>query len=108
MMLQPILENAVWHGIMPLKRKGKIILDCSESTEKHIIISISDNGNGLQSQDQKPVKESYGLKNIRDKIVLLENLYGKSIGFEMKNLRDSKGVFIRFVFPDFDQIIMEL
>ena len=54
------------------------------------------------------MKESYGLKNIRDKIVLLENLYGKSIGFKMKNLRDSKGVFIRFVFPDFEQMKVDL
>ena len=108
MMLQPILENAVWHGMMPLKRKGSIIFDCGQSTEKEIVIEISDNGNGLDTDKEKSLKESYGLKNIKDKIALIENLYGKNIAFEMKNYPESTGVKVRFVFPDFDQINTDL
>lgn len=101
MMLQPILENAVWHGMMPLKSNGNIRLDASESTNQHIIITIVDNGKGFNDTEEKQIKkESYGLSNIRDKIELLHKLYGKKIGFEIENKQQGGGVKATFTFPD--------
>jgi hypothetical protein len=46
MILQPHLENAIWHGIMPLEdRKGKVLVNIFE-TEKYVTIRIEDNGIG--------------------------------------------------------------
>lgn len=46
MILQPHLENAIWHGIMPLREtKGKLYLDILEN-EDSLIIRIEDNGIG--------------------------------------------------------------
>lgn len=103
MMLQPILENAVWHGIMPLKGKGIVILDASQSSEKEVVIEISDNGGGIENLGITPPNESYGLKNIKDKIDLLFKMYQKQVTFEMINLENKQGFKVRFVFPEMDR-----
>jgi two-component system, LytTR family, sensor kinase len=104
MMLQPILENAVWHGIMPKKGEGIIVLDCSQTTLHRIIIEISDNGSGLKTSDSAKMKESYGLKNINEKITLIQKLYSINIEFEIMNNPESSGVMVRFVFPEIENI----
>ncbi|MFT6336117.1 MAG: hypothetical protein ACJATI_002873 [Halioglobus sp.] len=49
MILQPHLENAIWHGIMPLlDRKGKLYLDVIDDLHS-IIIRIEDNGIGREA-----------------------------------------------------------
>lgn len=44
--LQPIVENAIFHGIAPLEGKGKLIISVSRSKEKLYII-VEDNGIGM-------------------------------------------------------------
>lgn len=46
MMLQPFLENSIWHGILPSKNVGQIKLDIT-SHKNHITIEITDDGIGL-------------------------------------------------------------
>ena len=106
-MLQTVLENAVWHGIMPLKRKGEIILDASQSTQNEVIVKITDNGNGMPVQKLKQEKESYGLCNIREKIDILDKLYDKKIIFELSNLPENSGLVAKFIFPEMKDNYLE-
>ena len=46
MMLQPLLENAVLHGIMPSSVDGKLEIDIQE-LDKNLLITITDNGIGI-------------------------------------------------------------
>jgi len=48
MIIQPFAENAIIHGISPLDRKGIIRILLSMHSEKSLMISIEDNGIGLQ------------------------------------------------------------
>lgn len=49
MILQPHLENAIWHGIMPLEdRNGKVFVNIFE-TEDSVIVRIEDNGIGRKA-----------------------------------------------------------
>lgn len=48
LILQPILENAIVHGISKSKANGLISIFCQENQEKEIIIEIKDNGIGNQ------------------------------------------------------------
>jgi sensor histidine kinase YesM len=103
MLLQPVLENAVWHGMMHVKTDGKIILDASKQIAHRTHICISDNGNGLPSgnDDRSKKKQSYGIKNIREKMAIIEKMYGKETRFEINNRTDSSGVKVIFEFPVF-------
>ena len=55
MLLQPILENAIWHGIVPLNRDGEIILKLNIEND-FIKAIILDNGIGFDESNSKQKK----------------------------------------------------
>ncbi|MBS1634894.1 MAG: histidine kinase [Bacteroidetes bacterium] len=48
MLLQPYVENSILHGILPSGRHGRIDICIEYNREKHIVISIQDNGIGIE------------------------------------------------------------
>lgn len=74
MLLQPLIENAIWHGLMPLKdRIGRLEVSIA-GNEDVLKICIRDNGIGRSASDRirKNVKHtSYGMKLIQDRIRLI-------------------------------------
>ncbi len=48
MIVQPFVENAIWHGISQLREKGKICIRFNYIDEKSILIVIEDNGIGFE------------------------------------------------------------
>lgn len=74
MIIQPLLENAIWHGIVPLKgsRIGIIRLDIT-SNHDMLKISIRDNGNGMDVHKEREEKKSFGLNLIKDRLSLISD-----------------------------------
>ncbi len=70
-MLQPLVENAVFHGIEPREEGGKIIV-CMTCKEERLLVEIKDNGVGFEG---KSLHKGNGvsLENIRQR---LKALYG--------------------------------
>jgi two-component system, sensor histidine kinase YesM len=54
MILQPIVENAVKHGISDIDRPGEILLKV-EQHEDHFLIVVKDNGVGMTKEKIKEV-----------------------------------------------------
>ncbi|MDN5304693.1 MAG: two-component system, sensor histidine kinase YesM [Fusobacteriaceae bacterium] len=81
MILQPIIENSILHGIIPKNEKGFIQIKISRKNE-NLIFDILDNGVGIG----KSTKGSgIGLENIKERL----KLYFKSkIIFEIKSEKD--------------------
>lgn len=53
MLIQPFIENAILHGILPLQdRKGKINISCKLHDETTILFEIKDNGVGINSSQK--------------------------------------------------------
>ena len=52
LILQPIVENAIWHGILPTGNNGTIKLQVQEINDS-LVISISDNGVGYKNSMMK-------------------------------------------------------
>lgn len=75
---QPFIENAIWHGLLPLNniRDAKLIIRILIENELPIII-IEDNGIGRDLR-KKTNRESKGTKLILDKIESLNRLYNTS------------------------------
>ena len=57
LMLQPLVENAITHGLERLKRKGEIHIHIGV-TEKKLLIRVSDNGIGMSEEKLKELNES--------------------------------------------------
>jgi len=87
MLIQPYLENAVWHGLRYLDDKGKLALTF-ESAGNELLVTITDNGIGrekskeLKTHNQKK-QASIGMQNIENRIVIMNDLFGTNIRVEI-------------------------
>jgi two-component system LytT family sensor kinase len=74
---QPVLENAIRHGVTPLAAGGRITIS-SRLVGDELVLEISDNGLGLPTGG--PTREGVGLRNVRER---MEQLYGVRAGFAL-------------------------
>jgi sensor histidine kinase YesM len=90
LILQPIVENAIRHGIAPRSTPGRIDI-LAERKNGTLRIRIKDNGSGLSLNQslERNGKEGVGLANTRAR---LEQLYGAAHRFELAN--DPRGGLI--------------
>lgn len=94
MILQPLVENAIKHGIAPRATGGKINIEAHRQNG-HLSLSVSDNGLGVPFGDVDHLSEGVGLSNTRRR---LKHLYGDSHSFGLKNLEGS-GLVVDLVIP---------
>jgi sensor histidine kinase YesM len=92
LVLQPIVENAVRHGIEPHARTGHIELRASREGDR-LVLTVSDNGTGINPA--APKREGIGLANTRAR---LAELYGTRQNFELVN-RPEGGLCVRLSIP---------
>jgi hypothetical protein len=79
MLIQPFIENAIWHGISASKKNIHVRIYFKKENEK-LVCTIDDNGMGIaQSQKNKPVNgvrhQSVGIANIQNRVNLLNEKY---------------------------------
>ncbi|OJJ18342.1 hypothetical protein BKI52_26355 [marine bacterium AO1-C] len=79
MLLQPLVENALKHGIEPYSQAGKIEVLASKQLDNSLKLSISDDGEGV---DFQTFSEGIGLKNTRQR---LEQIYATHFDFQLEN-----------------------
>lgn len=77
MLLQPLVENAIHHGLEPLAAGGQIIIDIRH-VGSVLQIRVTDNGAGF-NQDSL---SGFGLYNVRQR---LASLYGEAAGLTLEN-----------------------
>ncbi len=96
LMLQPIIENAIRHGIAPRTTPGQIEIQAKRNNGM-LKISIRDNGPGLSKSKKKtnPVRSGLGLSNTRER---LNQLYGDAHRFEMVNAPEG-GLLVTLEIP---------
>lgn len=72
---QPIIENAIWHGLLPLKnrRTPRLNLNIFISVE-FLMIEITDNGVGRLKKQYCEKNESKGIKLVSDKLKCINKL----------------------------------
>jgi len=75
MLIQPFIENAIWHGIMPLQDKRKGIIQLKISIQNEMLqIEIVDNGIGRIAANQKKLSgnhKSMGMQLVEERLSLL-------------------------------------
>ncbi|UJH68326.1 tetratricopeptide repeat protein [Allomuricauda sp. SCSIO 65647] len=95
MLLQPYIENAIWHGLRYKEEKGFLKIGMEQLNEVLLQISISDNGIGrkrsaaLKTSNQKKQK-SKGMGNIKKRIAILNDMYKNKVDVSVRDLYDDK------------------
>lgn len=102
MILQPLVENSLVHGLETKKEGGKITINSTSNSKKDIIIEISDNGRGINSSilnllnNSKDLSDSglgIGLQNTDNR---LKHYFGRDYGLKIESTLDvGTKVYIR-------------
>jgi len=98
MLIQPFLENAIWHGI---NENGEIKLEIGKANKNHLEVQISDNGDGTSSKSSIDLskfvkKSSMGLRLMEDRFNQLNSVSGIQASF---TIIKNNGTEVKLVIP---------
>jgi len=91
MLLQPYIENAIWHGLRYKEEKGFLKIKVRQVTNDMLEICIEDNGIGrkksaeLKTTNQRKQK-SKGMGNIKKRIQILNDMYKNRVDVSISDL----------------------
>jgi len=95
LILQPLVENALRHGILPREEAGRVEISARVVDGRHLELKVRDNGSGLPAANGSPGREGIGLQNVRSR---LAQLYGAAQQLEIGNA-SAGGVEARIRIP---------
>lgn len=96
MLMQPYVENAIWHGLMQKENgKGKLELGLHQN-QGHLICHIEDNGIGREfakkiKSKSASKRKSYGMKITSDRLEALNKLAGTNASVQVVDLKNEHG-----------------
>jgi two-component system, LytTR family, sensor kinase len=67
LILQPLVENAILHGLNGIKEEGRIVIR-TDVHDGRLILSVSDNGIGFTSRGDEEIKRGVGLASVYDRL----------------------------------------
>ncbi len=99
LILQPLVENAIFHGIEPSGNHGniKIIITGEDNL---IVIKVTDNGVGMDAKTIKSFNRKFnriGLENVDERLKIL---FGEKYGLTVESVKNS-GTTVKFAIPRF-------
>jgi len=98
MILQPFIENAIWHGLMPRTGSKRVDIQFVLSTDELLSCRIYDNGIGRvasarlkNNHDNSTQHQSKGLSLVHERLHILEQLYQRTYQVDVVDKMDSSG-----------------
>ncbi|MFN0032770.1 MAG: two-component regulator propeller domain-containing protein [Flavobacteriales bacterium] len=108
MLVQPFLENSIWHGLLPKTTQGKLEVDISK-VNNHVEFTIRDNGvgieNSLKNKTDTDNHISKGMEITQSRIDLIRKTTGQSIELEgpvqlQVGMGEDAGTLVRIKLPE--------
>jgi tetratricopeptide (TPR) repeat protein len=103
MLIQPYIENAVWHGLRYKESKGNLDVHIGKDAQG-LKVEITDDGIGrkksmeLKTENQKK-HNSTGLKNIQERLYILNTIYKTSYRVTIEDLVNDGGTRVTISLP---------
>ncbi len=99
MILQPFVENSIWHGLMPLQTERILSIYFELESDDILLVSLRDNGIGRAASallkenngQTKPKHESKGMSMVQQRLQLLQQQYDKPFEAAISDITDIKG-----------------
>lgn len=96
MLIQPYVENAIWHGLLHKESKGKLTLSFSRDTRNNLLVIVEDNGIGrekavLLRSKQVLKRKSYGMQITEDRIAIINRVQNMHATADVEDLFDANG-----------------
>jgi two-component sensor histidine kinase len=103
MMLQPFVENAVWHGLMPKTGEKNIAISFTLHLEEYILCVIEDNGLGRRknvklSSDKKPLATIF----VQNRLDLINKIHDLKCSIHIEDKIDPSGTIVKLILPNYN------
>ena len=103
MIIQPFVENAVWHGFKEGFNNADLSIIFTFIGE-NLVCKVKDNGVGYKSKKEKDDKtKSFGISVTKKRINLINQLYGANVkirlGEELCELSEDSGTLVEIILP---------
>jgi sensor histidine kinase YesM len=115
MLLQPLVENGIWDGLLPSDRDKRLDI-LFYPDENKLVCEIEDNGIGIHRSMQlksgkQVMYESVGIENIRQRIVILNEKYHIQCTLSIVDKKDisgsdQTGTIAKLVIPQFEDALI--
>lgn len=94
MLLQPYVENAIWHGLLHKEKGGELEVQLTYSNN-HLFFIIQDNGIGREISKRLKSKtatrkKSMGLQITEDRVTLINRLYDTTATIFIRDLKNTQ------------------
>ena len=92
--IQPVVENALSHGLRNVRRKDKKLLIRSEHIDENLVITVSDNGAGMDAESMNRLLEQNDMKRVESGVSIgilnvnarLKKLFGDEYGLHIESI----------------------
>lgn len=94
MLVQPFVENAILHGVSPLKQGGRIEISFREQSDQTLVCTVKDNGIGRQASakiSKGSKHKSLGLQVTKERMQLIEKQTGIPLSITTVDLYTDEG-----------------
>jgi len=96
MLLQPYIENAVWHGLRYKEEKGLLLISLNTHAENELQIVIEDNGIGREKSKEfktthQKNQNSKGMGNIKKRVAILNEMYADKVDVFVEDIVNDGG-----------------
>lgn len=108
LVLQPLVENALYHGLKNQRQRGTITVSAQPNNENEVLLQVKDDGIGIPPEalariqaalnddaDERRLDEGFGLVNVNKRIKLY---YGKQYGLALRS-EQPHGTCVGVVIP---------
>ncbi|MFN8345969.1 MAG: histidine kinase [Spirosomataceae bacterium] len=96
LLIQPFVENAIWHGLMHKEEGGMIRIEVTQPNDDLLRFDITDDGVGREKAAEFKSKsatqnKSFGMKVTAERIELINQLYNTATQVQIIDLRNKQG-----------------
>lgn len=96
MLIQPYVENAIWHGLLHKEDRGKLTIQFTKKDNHNIIVTIEDNGVGRErsaelKSKQVLKKKSYGIQITENRISIINRVQNINASARITDLKNTDG-----------------
>jgi signal transduction histidine kinase len=95
LILQPLVENAVGHGIAPVPGGGTVRIGARVERDR-LVVEVEDDGAGLRGEATALIREDHGLGNVRRRVATATDGEGS---LELTTAPSGRGALARLVLP---------
>ena len=89
MIVQPFVENAIWHGIVPQAGIGELVVEFFKN-KNSLTINVFDNGVGIDASIiNNSTHKSLGIKITKERLSIMQKMYNKEMSMKIVRVENN-------------------